>query len=96
MDNNEKAICDLFGERDIGAVSKSRLIVAVSKQSKLIRDLVEELFCENPYHLFFAQYTKEEVKPLIDERIRRRVGISGKSEVVHPVADGRHKNTKRL
>ena len=96
MDHNEQIVCGIFGERDIGAVSKSRLIVAVSKQSKLIRDLVEELFCENPYHLFFAQYTKEEVKPLIDERIRRRVGISGKSEVVHPVADGRNKNTKRL
>jgi hypothetical protein len=96
MDNNEKAICELFGERDIGAVSKSRLIVAVSKQSRLIRDLVQELFCENPFNLFFAQYTRDEIKPLNDERIRRRVGISGKSEVIHPVADGRHKNTKKL
>lgn len=96
MDNNEKAVCGIFGERDIVAVSKSRLVVAVAVQNRLIRDLVQDLYCENPNNRFFAQYTAEEIKPLNDERIRRRVGISEKSEIVHPVANGRGNNTKRL
>jgi hypothetical protein len=71
MDHNEQTVCGIFGERDIGAVSKSRLVLAVSKQSKLIFDLTMELFCENPGHEFFRQYSDEEKIPLILERERR-------------------------
>ena len=93
---HDQVVCEIFGERDTQAIAKTRLITAVAKQNKLIRYLVQELYCENPNSMFFRQYSEEERKPLSDERIRRRVFNFIKPAEKHSKAEGRFNNTKRL
>jgi hypothetical protein len=96
MKTAHEVVADIYGEKDVGAVSKERLIHAVAKQSELIKYLAMELFCENRHHRFFNNFTREEKKPYDDERIRRRVFAEPVTAMKWPKAEGRTQNTKRI
>jgi len=73
---DSELLCSLFAVKDIGYVSKPRLVKGILSQHKTIRYLTLELFCSNPEHSYFTNWNEEYLAPLRMERINRLSGGS--------------------
>lgn len=76
----EKIVCGIFNVKDTQMVSKQQLIKLVARSKTIIDQLIEDLFCENPYHARFKGIEERILAPMRIKRIER-LSNEGKKKV---------------
>jgi len=70
-EQEEKIVCGIYNVRDTQMISKQALIKAVARNKIIIDQLIEDLFCENPYHARFKGLAENLLAPMRIKRIER-------------------------